>query len=154
MADLGNTSDSALVVGGVVSEYTTQLWPYYGDLIRQALDHGHGDLSWQDVMKKLSEGRMQLWLASEPEDGDMNVLAAMVTEVKVYPQQKVANIVLLAGDGFDRWVDYLSVVEAWAIAQGCAELRMEGRRGWERVLPRLGFEHRFTVMGKKLGRLQ
>jgi hypothetical protein len=48
-----------------------------------------------------------------------------------------------------RWLPLLGEVEAYAKREGCARVRIFGRKGWLRVLD--GYEHKHIIMDKDLG---
>lgn len=79
---------------------------------------------------ELEAGRSQLWIASDDE-----IRAAAVTTINIFPVDKVCLIWLCAGRGRDGWIHLLADIEEWARGLGCRCTRIQGRPGWERVLP-------------------
>ena len=47
-----------------------------------------------------------------------------------------------------RWLPLLGEIEAYAKREGCARVRIFGRKGWLRVLA--GYEHKHIIMDKDL----
>lgn len=45
--------------------------------------------------------------------------------------------------------DFAPAVEAWAKEHGCVGALVEGRKGWERAMKRLGYEHFSTTLIKR-----
>lgn len=92
-----------------------------------ALEPGCG--SEQDVLADLQVGRAQLWPGEA---------SAMVTRCVVDDRGPCLHVWLAGGD----LVDILRLkpgIEAWARAQGCERVTINGRQGWARVLRRSGY---------------
>lgn len=94
-----------------------------------------------DIYRALLNKEMQLWLAND---------MCCVTQIQNYPKAKVCVILLLGGEHPERWLDGIYVIEDWAKQLGCAETRVHGRRGWERLLKPYNYIHESTVLVKEL----
>jgi hypothetical protein len=57
-------------------------------------------------------------------------------------------VVFLAGDGLGICRSGIGLIEAWARARGCAGVEIEGRAGWQRVLP--GYARDDVILRKEL----
>ena len=98
--------------------------------LEAALEYGGGTHTFDDIVKGVQEGRMQLWPAPR---------GCIVTEIVVYPRVKAINI-FLAGGELDQILDMDEDVKAWARDQGCTQAHMSGRLGWKKPLAPLGWE--------------
>ena len=107
--------------------------------IEAALEYSGGTHIYEDVERGILEGRMQIWPGKK---------SAAVTEIVEYPQKRVLNCFLAAGD-MDEIIDMINSAIAWGKLQGCETLTLSGRKGWERVLSRHGFETVMVVMELK-----
>ena len=96
--------------------------------IEAALEYSGGTHEYEDIVKGIQEGRMQLWPAAR---------GCIVTEIVVYPRVKAINI-FLAGGELDQILDMDEDVKAWAKDQGCTQAHMSGRLGWKKPLAPLG----------------
>ncbi len=116
------------------------VWEDVRPLINRALEHSytHG---LGDIADGLFTGYMNLWVYGEFQ-------AAMVTQVLEDHHGKFCLLLTLSGDNFDEYKQYLDVIEAWAKAEGCKEMRIYGRRGWLRKLPE--FKEQYTLASKPL----
>ncbi len=83
-----------------------------------------------DVEKDILGGMGFLWLAG---DGSKILAAATTCLVRTHTD-KVCILTACAGEQMPRWRPLLAVIEAYAKAEGCASLRIYGRKGWARVL--------------------
>ena len=113
-----------------------------------ALDFA-GSYTVADVCADLREGKAQLWVAGDGETID----GIVVTTVTQYPQRKECFIWLLAGERGSAysWMtinDMLGKIEAWAKTLDCDLVSLEGRSGWERVLPE--YEKTKVILEKRL----
>ena len=97
--------------------------------LARALEVGGNTYSPDDIMDACSEGRMQAWM-----QGD----SLVVTELLTFPRAKAVNIVIAVGL-LDDVMSLQPEIEAFGRAHGCKVMRMEGRKGWARVLPRHGW---------------
>ena len=101
-----------------------------------------GDWTEAEIIDGLTEGRMLLWLAIDDrtmarDDGPRRpstVLGAAVTQLHMTNAGQLCNIVLGGGKDFRRWVGLRDAIETYARVEGCTRVRMEGRKGWARVL--------------------
>ena len=73
---------------------------------------------------------MQLWVVVE----NKHVNAALITQIKPYPQKKVLSLKSLAGEDFQEIKGFLEMVEVFALKNGCSSLEMWGRKGWKKLL--------------------
>ena len=108
--------------------------------IEDALAYCDGTHTWEDILKGISSGAMQLWPAPR---------GCIVTEIVVYPKKKVINI-FLAGGELDQILDMDSDVGRWAKHQGCTGATMTGRVGWKKPLNPLGWKIMHTQFAKDL----
>jgi hypothetical protein len=114
-------------------------WPHVRPLILAAMKRG-GLSSFRPVEDAVSRGDALLWLAW---DGS-RIAAAAVTELQQTEWRKVCVLVGCGacprprpgGAGMDKWIRLLDGIEAYARAAGCEAMRLMGRGGWQRLLPR------------------
>jgi hypothetical protein len=136
-----------LTVEGVAAAAIRGVWPRVLPWIERALAEGLGHLESRDVRDALERRDMQLWIARR-EDA---VVAALVTEIVVYPRRKVCRFVLMGGADGQRevWLPWLSLLEAWARAEGCDLVEIYGRPGWARLVRH---DRRRVVLERTLSR--
>ena len=116
--------------------------------IQRALDFA-GSHTVADVCADLRQGKAQLWVAGAGETID----GIVVTTVTQYPQRKECFIWLLAGERGSAYSwrcinEMLGEIETWAKALGCDLMSLEGRSGWERVLP--NYEKTKVILERRL----
>ena len=92
--------------------------------------HSEGELSPDDFYEVLANGDMQLWTAVQ----DNEILASMVTQIVPYPRKRVLRIISIAGGEMDKWIEYIPLIEEWALSVGCTSLECWGRKGWLKIL--------------------
>ena len=117
-------------VGLVPPTQVPHIWEKVHEHLLRMAPHSEGELEPEDFFEALTEGEMQLWVAIENKD----IVASMVTQVVPYPRKRVLRIISIGGDGMDRWIEQLPMVEDWALSMGCTSLECWGRRGWLKVL--------------------
>ncbi len=110
------------------------LQPYEAEL-RQALEYDFFGESYETVQEKVTT---KDYVAVE-----LPGPAIAVLDIKFTAAGRVLNIVALAGKSMHREVrGWVEVGRRIAKEQDCVELAVAGRKGWGRVLRRLGFEDR------------
>lgn len=86
------------------------------------------DTTEAELLTELEANRAQLWR------GDR---AAMVVMLITPPP---TLHIWLAGGDLDDLLNMRGGLEAWARSQGCEQVTINGRRGWNRVLAPFGYE--------------
>jgi hypothetical protein len=84
----------------------------------------------EDVARAVADGRMQAWTAGD---------SLVITEVLNFPQARALNVFLAVGN-LDEVMSLQPAIEAFGREHGCSVMRMEGRKGWARVLPDHGWK--------------
>jgi hypothetical protein len=102
--------------------------------IESALERSGGTHLFEDIVKAVVEGRMQLWPADD---------ACAVTEIIVFPRKKVLHV-FLAGGKLETIVDMNDSAEVWARSLGCDGMSIAGRKGWVKVLKKKGWKESFV----------
>ena len=94
-----------------------------------------------DLPAALRCGEAQLWLVRD----NVSVRAAVVTLIQDVPlsdatRERRCLLWLIGGRDASKWGDGLvRTLEPWARARGCVALWGVGRKGWARLVARLGF---------------
>lgn len=108
--------------------------------IEAALDHGGNTHGFEDIEEGIAAGRLQFWPAPE---------GCIVTEILQFPRRRALNVFLGGGD-MDQLLDMHGDVIRWARDQGCDQLMLCGRRGWERALKSRGWKPTHITMTRDL----
>lgn len=115
-------------------------------MIETALVYADGKYNLDSIYKAIAERDKQLWVATY----DNDLIAVCVTEITIYPCKKVLTVFASAGIRMDAWLDFLQPIMDWGKSQGCEAAEIYGRKGWERILAKYGYEHVSTVIRAKL----
>ena len=108
--------------------------------IEDALSYGGGTHTFEDVIEGVMSGHMQLWSGET---------ACAVTEIIVFPKKKVLHV-FLAGGSMDEIIAMNESAMIWGKAQGCKDMTISGRKGWERVLKNHGYKPVFTTLSLEI----
>ena len=106
--------------------------------------NGERELSIDDFFESLMEERMHLWIALEGKE----LLACMITQFATHPQKRSLRIIFLGGEGMDKWIDHMPMVEDFALMHGCTSLEVWGRKAWLRILK--DWECKYHIITKDL----
>ena len=112
---------------------TVDPYPYLEEAVQM-----NGFLTMDLVKELVKAGHMKLWARA-------NAVAATAEESRV--GQKILTIVL-AGGNLEQLKDIECEIEQYAIANGFVEIYINGRKGWERVLP--GYKPHMVILRKEL----
>jgi hypothetical protein len=170
-ADPGSGSGTGPTLLCVDPARVGEFWPHVRELIRQALLRADLD-AFAPLEAAILNGSTYtlLWLAW---DGK-HIAAAAVTELQITMRRKVCVILACGAPSFAKasegnrpssprlrrarglgrrslgeagWLPLIAGIEKYALAEGCAAVRIIGRRGWARVLPHYR-EHRVILERK------
>jgi hypothetical protein len=114
----------------VSPEHIPKIWDTVHRHLELMTPHSEGELEPEDFYEALTNAEMQLWVALD--DGD--IIASMVSQIIPYPRKQILRIIAIAGKGVEQWMQFLPMVEDWALSVGCTSLECWGRKGWLRVL--------------------
>jgi hypothetical protein len=110
-------------------EKVPQVWPFVSTLIEAAYARGgFGDFG--SIRDDVAAARALLWLVWDGKD----VLAASITQVSIENADKICTIAACGGHDKARWLHLISEIEKYAKGEGCARVRICGRRGWTKAL--------------------
>jgi len=106
------------------------VWPLVAHLIRAAMRKGRIS-EFADVEAAVLAGTQLLWVAADRQA----IWAAAVTQLSRANGETFCTIVACGGRERARWLPLKAELEAFAKAEGCAAIRIHGRRGWAREFP-------------------
>ena len=136
-----------IAIAGVPAEEAGKWWPVVSEWCVAALEYGCGLLELEDIVAGVAARDMQMWLVFD----DDRPVAVCITEILSFPRKKMLSAFIIGGVGLESWVGQLDdTLTRYAQGQGCTVLNGSGRRGWERVLKKFGWEHPATTYMKRL----
>ena len=130
----------------ILKDQVPRLWHEVKPLIDKALVHNHGEMIAEDVLEKLLEQRMVLWIGVE----DKEIKSALVAEVHEFPRKKVLHILTWAtksGHDYLLWMDLFDAIEDFGRANGCSQITAWTRKG---LAKKLKWTNEYSVVTKDL----
>lgn len=106
-------------------------WVQVLPLITRMVDSAP-DLELQDVWRLLRSGEGELWIAGTEEGGHE---AVAVTKLRRWGLQTGAYVIGVASNDELVWRQIIPEWQAALKARGADIIIMEGRKGWERLIP-------------------
>lgn len=130
-------------------DQTVQHWSTLSVLLQKVIEHGQGESTLTDYLKKILNEYVQCWAVV---DNELNIIGAGLTQYLQYSQYKTLHIIAFSGSNFEEQSKVFPTVEQFARDSGCARIEMWGRKGWIKTLPKFvdGWEEAYIVMSKKL----
>ena len=132
-------------------------WEYIEPILISALKHGAGETPIFQWFRHLvnQPNDYHLWVVYD-EGEPVNIT---LTKWNQYDTHLSLHIVLSSTTGHGTWDDYKEAhhtIEAFARIHGARRIEQWGRKGWERMLPKLlgkygnGYTQTYTVMSMEL----
>lgn len=109
-------------------------------------EHSRGKYNTEDFFSCAFLGKVQFWLGLE----ELNVKAFGVTQVNDFPSSRVCQFVGLTGEDRKEWISWMQEIEKWAKFNGCTDMELVCRPGWERVMKDQNFKKTHVVLNKYL----
>ena len=122
----------------------SEVWPHVSHLLNGACRRTKLN-AFEDIEADILAGRSLLWLAWN----GRAIESAGATILINSEFGKVCIITVCGGSDMKRWLSLIGDIESYARREGCARVRIYGRKGWLRVLE--GYAHKYVVMDKELG---
>ena len=119
---------------------TLEDWTRCAPWIEAALRYSHGTHGLMDVLADIEANRATLWPFER---------SCVVTQIAEYPRLKVL-IFWLAGGNMIDLLGHEPGIAAWAALQGCSRIGVEGRKGWQREMMKLGYKPAFHSTYKEI----
>jgi hypothetical protein len=126
----------------IAPDQVDEILPYVLPFIKAAVERC-GDWALHDVIYQLQGAQALLWVIW---DGERFTAAAVSQLIKV-PRGKLCQIIACGGTA-ESWPQALLPIEAYAKAEGCSQMRIQGRAGWSRVFP--AYKTEWLSMEKEL----
>jgi hypothetical protein len=126
---------------GVQSSDIDFVWDKVVPLIERAIYYSYGKWESEDVYHAIKNKDMQLWLIL---DG-INIKACIVTQILVYPKDKILMIVFASGSECHEWVYTINEFREYAKEHGCSSVEFYGRDGWWKKMKHLGIKKVYSV---------
>jgi hypothetical protein len=114
----------------VPPDRAAEAWPVAARHVKAATS-GTGMVEDDFAEREVLEGRALLWLAVE----GTKVIGAGITRLVIVRGELICEIFAWGSDDQRRCASLLSTIEEFARAEGCAAVRLAGRKGWVRSLP-------------------
>ncbi len=112
------------------------------DQIERACQHALDDLTPLAVIEECKTGRFLAFV--------IGGCLLLILEVAEQAEQRVLNVRLLAGKGWDEFGELaMDFTDRMAREQGCAVTRVQGRPGWLRVLAGNGYKQKAVLMERQ-----
>lgn len=101
----------------------------------------HYEWTPEKVRAQLESAKAQLWGLIDAN----GIRGVVITQTNL----SIGLIWIASGKGLDgEAMQLLADIEAWMKERGCTDVKIEGRRGWGRVLD--GYEEKATIFMKRL----
>jgi hypothetical protein len=132
----------------VPPDQVEKFWPHVEILISRAFLVGGGDDTPNSTRQRLNDGKAQLWIVLDDRKAGGELTAAATTELILTPKEKICVITSCAGKDLRRWDRFIADLEKFARDEGCAKLRIYGRRGWRKILS--GYREPWITLEKSI----
>lgn len=119
-----------------------EMWPHVSAWLEAACERC-GDWTIEALRTSLDREEMLLWIVWDGE----RLRSATVTELVIVPKGKICRVVVHGGADV-HWSTAIKPIEQYAKDAGCVAMRVDGRKGWARVLS--DYELNWITLEKRL----
>jgi hypothetical protein len=141
------TAEDEISICMLEGQYAKQLWPDLEQYAQDALVHSFDDMTAADILHWIVSDRLQLLVVTIGN----RIVGAGTLEIVERASGRICHCMTFAGEDLEQWeADWMMIWERVARAHGCNQITIKGREGWARYAKRLGFEHVYTTMVKRL----
>ncbi len=132
-----------------------KLWPILAPYIQRGLDYGYDAYELDECRRRLigedGEEPKLIAVCVIEQGRELPVVVLTLELSTVQGIGKICHFVTAGGSEMETWADWLQpIIEEIAREQGADYLTTKGRPGWARALKHLGYEHLYTICGKKV----
>jgi len=120
-------------MSGIPPDHIDDMWIIAEPLIKKGTDRMPGAYCLKELKNKCLSGDLVLWVGRKAK-------YALLLKVSQYHLHKSCGIVAIGGDHMDEWISDLKEIEDYARSQGCKNMVISGRKGWQRVLTDYKFD--------------
>lgn len=137
--------DDSLILACVTPSLIDRVWPRVSEMIDKGFEAAD-EIMPLDMIDRLIDDRVQLWLAMSQEDGSIH--AACTTELVPMRSGLTCWICQASGVEYKNWAHFHKRIEEYAKAEGCVKTVIRGRAGWKKALE--GYSVRAVQLEKVL----
>jgi hypothetical protein len=117
-------------------EHPIEVWSRVHHWLDRAFDQSHSLVTAADMFHDIVRRNSTLWVVEKRK----RLLGTFITRIERGSRGKALNLVAIGGDGMKDWIEsFDAAFTQYAHAQGCKFTCVVGRKGWVRVLGRLGW---------------
>lgn len=95
----------------------------------------------QDILAAIMSGKMQAWTDED---------SLVVTAIRPFPQMKVCDVFLVAGNLEKAWQIHDEQILPWAREQGCQRITGCGRKPWARNAKQHGYDTEYSLVSMEI----
>lgn len=128
---------SVVLKPGECREYSDTISQY----LEKALQYSTGERTKEQILDQSYQGLVQCWVVFN----DNQIVNLTTTEVLDYPNKRVLHIITSTGNDWEGHKQEHDELVQFAKSTDCSSITVYGRKGWERKLPVLGYEHVYSV---------
>jgi hypothetical protein len=123
-----------------------EFWPQLEEML-DAVPHTWRQWTKEYIWRAVEGGRIQAWGIGPPP----RAILIFFTTVAVYPAMKILSVEWGAGSFHDEMLPLLDAgLTSYAQLNGCAEVEVKGRLGWEPKWKSIGMERQYSVWTRKV----
>lgn len=130
-----SSSSGSLIVTGVPARLLWDCWPGIWPLIEKAYRKSEEKA---DILGGILSKDLQAWAIYEKNIPIAGIVSRLLREGT--SGELHCHVWLIGGSRLSEWApDFVAKLIAWAKSEGCSAVTGNGRRGWSRIMPKLGF---------------
>lgn len=126
-----------LILSYMAQDYWEIVTPYLID----ALEYDDVSITLEDLLADIKSGNKQLWIITKGSE----IYSVLVTHIEEMYKKKRFIFRLCAGHDIEQWFYLITRFFDYAKANDCEGILVYGRRGWQKLLTKAGFQEKATI---------
>ena len=135
----------------ILPQFVDTFWSEAAELLEPAVKISRGRYDLRAVRRLIQTGHNQLWVMY---DDDEKIITTWTTAVENYPCKRMLSVTFLGGlkgeDSLKESDIIHDSIYQFAADNRCDGIEIIGRKGWERVMSKYGYEASYVTMEKEL----
>lgn len=145
---LGTNSDEPLRPVLIGPQEVRVYWESIEPFIARSVKRAYGTLTVDYIQDMLFRGYAVAFLTMRGEE----IIAVLICDRVFYATYTSIRVIACAGQELKEAVQFMDILDAWAISQGAVEIEAWCRPAMVRLSKRLGWTPKFTIVTRDLRR--
>lgn len=132
----------------IAPENVVEWLPKVKLLAEEAMLTMRGKYDGEDIFTCAVLNKVQFWIGID--DSDLDIKLFGITQINDFPSTRICQVICVTGKEKELWENQMIHVEKWAKHNGCTDMELIARPGWERIMKKYNYEKTHVVLNKAI----